>query len=38
MEKLSLKVPDFKLNRWAEIAIEESKSGKETLTVQGITE
>jgi len=38
MNKLNLQIPTFKLHRWVEIQIEESKSGKETLQVQGLTE
>ena len=38
MQKLSIPVPTFKLERWVEIELEESKSGKETLYVSGITE
>lgn len=36
MEKLEIKIPQFNLNRWAKVSLEESKSGKETLEVSGI--
>ena len=36
MEKLNIPIPQFKLNRWMKVELEESKSGKETLHVYGI--
>lgn len=38
MQKLQIDIPEFKLERWVELKIEESKSGKETLKVHGVTE
>jgi hypothetical protein len=38
MQKMKLNVPIFKLERWVEIKIDESKSGKETLKINGITD
>ena len=38
MQKLQLNIPEFKLNRWIQAEIEETKSGKEILHVNGITD
>ena len=38
MKKLEIPIPVFKLDRWIEIELEETKSGKEILYVNGITE
>lgn len=38
MSKLGLEIPQFKLERWVEAEIEESKTGKEKLRIKGITE
>lgn len=38
MQKLQLDVPTFKLERWVEAEIEVTKSGKEKLHINGITE
>ena len=38
MQKLQLNIPEFKLNRWIEAEIEETKSGKEILHINGITD
>ena len=36
MKKLDLTIPQFKLDRWAKIKLEEGKDGKETLHVDGM--
>ena len=36
MKKLNLDIPEFNLNRWAKVKLEESKSGNETLVVEGM--
>ena len=36
MKKLKIGIPEFTLNRWAKVQLEESKSGKEVLTVHGM--
>lgn len=38
MQKMNMEIPAFKKTVWCEVEIEESKSGKETLRVQGVTE
>ena len=38
MQKLTIPIPNFTLNRLIEIDLETSKSGKEVLYVSGITE
>ena len=36
MKKLNLAIPEFKLDRWANIKLEERKDGKETIEVNGM--
>lgn len=36
MKKLNIPIPQFKLDRWMKVELEESKSGKETLHVYGV--
>jgi len=36
VSKLNLSIPQFKLERWVKVAIQESKTGKETLRVTGM--
>lgn len=36
MKELNILIPQFKLKRWVKASIEESKTGKETLKVEGI--
>ena len=38
MKKMELTIPVFKLERWVEIELEETKSGKEIIHLSGITE
>ena len=38
MDELKIEIPKCKLNRWFNAKIEESKTGKETLKVSGITD
>lgn len=38
MKKMELRIPAFKLERWVELELEETKSGKEILHLNGITE
>ena len=38
MEKMQLDIPEFKLERWIEAEIEVTKSGKERLHINGITD
>lgn len=38
MEKLNLTIPTFKKTAWCEVEIETTKSGKETLRVQGVSD
>lgn len=36
MKELNMEIPQWKQSRWVKCAIEESKTGKETLKVSGI--
>ena len=36
LEKLALEIPKWKIDRWAEIELKESKSGQETVHLRGI--
>ena len=38
MDELNIKIPEFGLKRWFKAQIEESKTGKETLKISGITD
>lgn len=36
MAQLSIPIPEFRLDRWVKVQLEESKTGKETVVVNGI--
>lgn len=38
MNELHIQIPQFYLSRWFSASLEESKTGKETLKIKGITE
>jgi hypothetical protein len=38
MKELNIQIPQFTLKRWAECSVSKGKTGKETVSVRGITE